>query len=83
MEMRFPAISCRVLFRPFICRWKRILIGGSRSSQACKYMGLDFLDFLRSGEKDIHAFAESRRGRRHRSPTSEPKALPADASAEK
>ena len=32
--------------------------------QTCKSMGLDFLDFLRSGEKDIHAFAESRRGRR-------------------
>jgi len=28
-------------------------------------MGVDFLDFLRSGEKDIHAFAESRRRRRH------------------
>jgi hypothetical protein len=27
--------------------------------QTCKYMGVDFLDFLRSGEKDIHAFAES------------------------
>ena len=37
--------------------------------QTCKYMGVDFLDFLRSGEKDIHAFAESRRGRRRRSPT--------------
>ena len=47
--------------------------------QTCKYMGVDFLDFLRSGEKDIHAFAESRRGRRRRSPASEPKALPADA----
>jgi len=23
--------------------------------QTCKYMGVDFLDFLRSGEKDIHA----------------------------
>jgi predicted RecB family nuclease len=34
--------------------------------QTCKYMGVDFLDFLRSGEKDIHAFAESRRGRRQR-----------------
>jgi len=33
--------------------------------QTCKYMGVDFLDFLRSGEKDIHAFAESRRRRRH------------------
>jgi len=32
--------------------------------QTCKYMGVDFLDFLRSGEKDIHAFAGSRRGRR-------------------
>ena len=31
--------------------------------ETCKYMGLDFLDFLRSGEKDIHAFAASRRGR--------------------
>jgi hypothetical protein len=34
--------------------------------QTCKYMGVDFLDFLRSGEKDIHAFAESRRGRGRR-----------------
>ena len=50
--------------------------------QTCKYMGVDFLDFLRSGEKDIHAFAESRRGRRRRSPTSEPKALPAVESPE-
>jgi len=32
--------------------------------QTCKYMGVDFLDFLRSGEKDVHAFAESRRRRR-------------------
>jgi hypothetical protein len=39
--------------------------------QTCKYMGVDFLDFLRSGEKDIHAFAESRRRRRHRSPARE------------
>ena len=35
--------------------------------QTCKYMGVDFLDFLRSGEKDIHAFAENQRGRKHRS----------------
>jgi len=40
--------------------------------QTCKYMGVDFLDFLRSGEKDIHAFAESRRGRRRRTRTSQP-----------
>src|SRR5438046_1555841 len=26
----------------------------------CKYIGVDFLDFLRSSEKDIHAFADSR-----------------------
>jgi hypothetical protein len=32
--------------------------------QTCKYSGLDFLDFLRSGEKDVHVFAESRRGRK-------------------
>ncbi len=33
--------------------------------QTCKYQGLDFLDFLRSGEKDISAFAQSgRRGQR-------------------
>jgi transposase len=32
--------------------------------ETCKYMGVDFLDFLRSGEKDIHAFAEGRRRRR-------------------
>jgi hypothetical protein len=36
--------------------------------QTCKYMGIDFLDFLRSGEKDVHAFAESRQGPRR--PTS-------------
>jgi len=35
--------------------------------QTCKYMGLDFLNFLRSGEKDIHAFADTRRRRRPRS----------------
>jgi hypothetical protein len=34
--------------------------------QTCKYMGVDFLDFLRSGEKDIQAFAERRDGRRRR-----------------
>lgn len=40
--------------------------------QTCKYMGVDFLDFLRSGEKDIHAFAERRRGRGRRKQTSLP-----------
>ena len=28
--------------------------------QTCKYQGLDFLDFLRSGETDMQAFAENR-----------------------
>ena len=32
--------------------------------QTCEYTGLDFLDFLRSGEKDVHAFAKNRRGRK-------------------
>jgi hypothetical protein len=44
--------------------------------QTCKYMGVDFLDFLRSGEKDIHAFAESRRSRRRRTQPSQPPGLP-------
>ena len=34
--------------------------------QTCKYQGLDFLDFLRSGEKDIAVFAASKRGRRQK-----------------
>jgi hypothetical protein len=29
--------------------------------ETCKYKGIDFLDFLRSGEKDIDTFAPSRR----------------------
>jgi Transposase IS66 family len=32
--------------------------------QTCKYSNLDFFEFLRSGENDIYAFAESVRGRR-------------------
>ena len=46
--------------------------------QTCKYMGVDFLDFLRSGEKDVHAFAESQRGRRGRTQPSQPIGLPLD-----
>ena len=42
-------------------------------------MGVDFLDFLRSGEKDIHAFAESRRGRTRRTQASQPTDSPAKA----
>lgn len=51
--------------------------------QTCKCTGVDFLDFLRSGEKDVHVFAENRRSRRRRSPTNEPKALPADEGTQK
>jgi predicted RecB family nuclease len=51
--------------------------------QTCKYMGVDFLDFLRSGEKDIHVFADNRRRRRGRSPINEPNPLPADYPAQK
>ena len=39
--------------------------------ETCKYKGLDFLDFLRSGEKDINTFAAGRRKREtrvHRQP---------------
>lgn len=32
--------------------------------QTCKYSGLDFLDFLRSGEKDIGVFAEGQQNQR-------------------
>ncbi len=38
--------------------------------QTCKYMGVDFLDFLRSREKDIYAFADGQR-RRKRQPDSD------------
>jgi hypothetical protein len=39
--------------------------------QTCEYTGLDFLDFLRSGEKDVNAFAENRRGREWRTKVSD------------
>ena len=32
--------------------------------ETCKYKGLDFLDFLRSGEKNIDTFASNLRSRR-------------------
>lgn len=32
--------------------------------ETCKYMGVDFLDFLRSGEMDVQAFAQTRNQRR-------------------
>jgi predicted RecB family nuclease len=37
--------------------------------ETCKCCGVRFLDFLRSGEKDVHAFAENSRGRRWRDAT--------------
>ncbi len=37
--------------------------------QTCKYSGLDFFEFLRTGETDIYAFAKSSRGRRRASET--------------
>jgi predicted RecB family nuclease len=36
--------------------------------QTCKYQGLDFLDFLRSGETDIQAFAENQPRRKRPKP---------------
>ena len=30
-------------------------------SESCEYQGLDFLEFLRSGQKDLETFARSRR----------------------
>jgi hypothetical protein len=47
--------------------------------ETCEYSSVNFLDFLRSGEKDIHAFAESRRGRRRRTQASHPESFTADA----
>ena len=32
--------------------------------ETCNYMDVDVLDFLRSGEKDIEVFAQTRRRRR-------------------
>jgi predicted RecB family nuclease len=36
-------------------------------SETCKYQGLDFLNFLRSGEKDFDAFGDSKRRRASKS----------------
>jgi transposase len=49
--------------------------------QTCKYSSLDFFEFLRSGENDIHAFAESRRRRPLRRQTTPPTISPADSGA--
>jgi hypothetical protein len=32
-------------------------------AETCEYRGIDFLDFLRSGERDVYAFANSCRRR--------------------
>ena len=37
--------------------------------ETCKFKGINFLDFLRSGKKDVHAFAEFRCGRTGRLPS--------------
>ena len=50
--------------------------------QTCKYMGVDFLDFLRSGEKDIHAFAESRRRRKKTGPPASTQPNPAGSASD-
>ena len=47
--------------------------------ETCEYSGVDFLDFLRSGERDIHAFAESRQRRGRRTQTSPPAGEPANS----
>jgi hypothetical protein len=47
--------------------------------ETCRRNDVVFLDFLRSGEKDIHAFAESRHRRRHLLPASEPETALVDA----
>ncbi len=70
---RFRAISCGAS-TPKAISENLILLS---VCETCRYMGVDFLDFLRSGEKDIHAFAESRRRRGRRPPTKEPKLVPA------
>ncbi len=41
--------------------------------QTCKYKGVDFLDFLRSGEKDIDTFADSKRRRARKVTSSSPR----------
>ena len=38
--------------------------------ETCEYRGLDFLDFLRSGERDLEAFAQSRGRKRGVEPSS-------------
>ena len=40
--------------------------------QTCKYSGLDFLDFLLSGEKDIDAYAQKPVGRKRAAPSCPP-----------
>jgi len=49
--------------------------------QTCKYMGVDFLDFLRSGETDIHAFAASRQRRKRRRGHDQPHAAKSTAAS--
>jgi hypothetical protein len=43
------------------------------AAETCEYRGLDFLDFLRSGERDIERFAKQYRRKRF------PRTLPSDS----
>jgi predicted RecB family nuclease len=52
-------------------------------AQSCRFQSKSFLRFLLSGSHDVDIYKESPRRRRRRSPTSEPKALPADESTQK
>ena len=46
--------------------------------QTCKYRNMDFFEFLRSGETDLYAFAQSRCSRKRPSPTHPPPNLSPD-----
>ena len=50
-----------IRLRKFLFHWSRHAGAPLLSiCETCKYIGADFLEFLRSGEKDIHAFADNR-----------------------
>jgi hypothetical protein len=50
--------------------------------ETCRRNDVAFLDFLRSGDKDIHAFAQSRRKRKRETQPSPLTGLPANASSD-
>ena len=53
--------NAKIVLRKTAASFSRFLLS---VCQTCKYGGVDFLDFLRSGEKDVHAFAEKHRRRK-------------------